>query len=84
MAPATGSISYIRFDWFLQAEFGPLIAPGVGETPLSNLQDGAVLPQALLAVTQMFPKLNPALKETETEFVVCPLIILAPAGTDQV
>jgi hypothetical protein len=63
---------------------GPLIAPGVGEMPVSNLQDGIVLPQELLAITQIFPNVKPATKETDILFVPCPLIMFAPAGTDQV
>ena len=57
---------------------------GTGGTPVNSLHDGALLPHALLAVTQIFPLPKPVVKATETDVVPWPLTMLDPNGTLQV
>ena len=84
MAPGTGLTLYKLYSEFLHATVFPLIAPGVGDKPLTLTQDAGLLPHGLFATTQILPKLNPALKTTLIDVVPCPLCIVEPDGTVQV
>ena len=57
----------------------PLIVPGVNNEFNASVL-AALLPQALLAVTDRLPDVKLPLNETVTVFVPCPLVILAPVG----
>ena len=65
---------------------GPEILDGVeglAVTTVSDLQEGALLPQPLLATTQIDPEFCDELKLTVTELLPCPEVIVAPAGAVQ-
>ena len=60
------------------------MTPGVAGTVIevTDKHDGALEPQLLLAVTQIFPFDAPTVTLIEVE--PCPLVIVQPAGADHV
>ena len=84
IAPFTGDTEYGTFFCFLQTNEGPVIDEGICGRPVTDMQEGLLVPQLLPVTTQRFPEENDAPKLTVTEFVPCPVAMDAPAGAVQV
>lgn len=84
MAPATGAMLYELDGGPEQGIMLPVMGPGaagVVVTATGNVL-AAVLPQLLVAVTEILPELLPVL--TVIDVVPWPELIAHPFGTDQV
>ena len=64
-------------------EVAPVIDPGIAGTDAMERVRLVLDPQALVAATVSVPEVNAEVKFTTTEFVPCPLVMLALFGAVQ-
>ena len=80
---ATGEMEYGIAEPLQRFEVAPDNVPGIAGTDAIESVRLALDPQALVAATVSVPEVNAEVKFTTTEFVPCPLVMLALFGAVQ-